>query len=564
VGQKFTGRVQLVTGFGAFVDIGADQEGLVERARITEDDDPAGEIGDLLQVGQQVEVWVSHLRGDQLGLTMVESKIADSHLIGKAVGLETDIRQFYDIPTNQWLEGQVAEIPTFGWFSRAGGVWVDVTLESGATARGELLATRMRDPDGGYVGGVEDVEVGQTVRVRILGVDVARRRMTLTMCSADSEEDVGAQANFELGAFFGVPKDQWLEGEVSGEFSSGHVVDVALASGAFARGLLYDSQVPQCRCPSGEGLLAASAPAGWSMGFVTGAAIVALGLGALSGGFVAAKVRLSVPAGGPPGQFHHVRYNIGGPAIYHERLTLLPGYILTPDGDHYAEGSVASRAIRPVHILSGQGEGLPGVPANHLYQWQLPRAADVWSALRRASAQGFGLLPASPFSIDLSGANVLGLAAGPFALPDPLAPVAAAAVGPAPPALPAPVGGAAPPAAGALPAAAAPAPLLALAAPPAAGAPHGGGGLGALAAALGGGTPAPSAAVAVPPGAGGGAAPPVAASAGGDPRVMALALGGRGFRDISFSDAVKLWTETVRADWPLTGPRTLLWVLGFT
>ncbi|CAK0838172.1 unnamed protein product [Prorocentrum cordatum] len=44
---------------------------------------------------------------------------------------------------------------------------------------------------------------------------------------------------------------------------------------------------------------------------------------------------------------------------------------------------------------------------------------------------------------------------------------------------------------------------------------------------------------------------------------MALVLDGRGFRDITFSDAVKLQTETVRADWPVKGPRTLPWVLGF-
>eukprot|EP00959_Pyramimonas_sp_CCMP1952_P096134 2009917-Pyramimonas_sp.AAC.1 len=65
-------------------------------------------------------------------------------------------------------------------------------------------------------------------------------------------------------------------------------------------------------------------------------------------------------AGPVSGQFHLVRYNIGGPAIYHERLTLLPRYILTPGGDRYADGSLASRDIRSVHILSGQGEGLPG------------------------------------------------------------------------------------------------------------------------------------------------------------------------------------------------------------
>ena len=48
-----------------------------------------------------------------------------------------------------------------------------------------------------------------------------------------------------------------------------------------------------------------------------------------------------------------------------------------------------------------------------------------------------------------------------------------------------------------------------------------------------------------------------------DPRVLAIVLDGRGNRDISFGDAVKLQTETARADWPVKGPRTMLWVLGF-
>ncbi|CAK0821218.1 unnamed protein product, partial [Prorocentrum cordatum] len=241
--------------------------------------------------------------------------------------------------------------------------------------------------------------------------------------------------------------------------------------------------------------------------------------------------------------FHLVRYNVGGPAIDHERLTLLPGYILAPDGDDYAELAVPNHDIRSIHILSGQGEGLPGIPPQHRYQFrQLPRAAEVWAALRRASAQGFGATPASPFCIDLSATNVLGLAAGPLPLPDP------AAVGPGAGAgALAPAGGAAaaPPAFGG---------------PAAAGPPAGAGGVGALAAALGGGgAGVPAAAAPVPGGAPAAAAPPLV----GDPRVMALVLDGRGVRDIALSDAVKLQTETARADWPVKGLRTLLWVLGF-
>ncbi|CAK0792755.1 unnamed protein product, partial [Prorocentrum cordatum] len=143
---------------------------------------------------------------------------------------------------------------------------------------------------------------------------------------------------------------------------------------------------------------------------------------------------------------------------------------------------------------------------------------------------GHGPLPVTPFNLELSATSVLGAAVGTLALPDTLAP--------------------------------APCPA-ALAALPAAAASPIGGGLGALAAALGGGAPAPAAAAAAPAGAGGALVPPAAAAAVGDPRAMALVLDGRGLRDLSFGDALKLQTETVRADWPVKGPRTLLWVLGF-
>ena len=241
-----------------------------------------------------------------------------------------------------------------------------------------------------------------------------------------------------------------------------------------------------------------------------------------------------------------MRYNEGGPAIYHERLTLLPGYILTPDDDDYAEGHVAGGDLRSVHFSVGQGDAIVGVAADNLYKFrQLPSAATVWAAVRRAVAQGHGVLPPSPFNLELSAGNLLGLAAGVLALPDPLRAAPAAAA----------------PAALALPAAAAPA-AGALGPPPAA-APAPAGGVGALAVALGAGAAAPPAAGG--PAAVGAAAAGPAAPGGvrADPRVTAIVMDARGIRDMPFTDAVKLPTDTVRADWPVKGPRTTMWVLHF-
>ncbi|CAK0800960.1 unnamed protein product, partial [Prorocentrum cordatum] len=193
------------------------------------------------------------------------------------------------------------------------------------------------------------------------------------------------------------------------------------------------------------------------------------------------------------------------------------------------------------------GDAIVGVAANNLYKFRrLPSAAVVWAAVRRGVAQGHGPLPPSPFNLELSADNVLGVAAGVLALPDPLGAAPAAA---APGAL-ALAGAAAPPAG-------APGPPAAAAAAPE-------GGVGALAAARGAGGGAALPAAAGPPGVGAAAAAPAAPGvAGPDPRVMATVLDARGLRDMPFSDAVKRQTETPRADWPAKGPRTTMWVLHF-
>ncbi|CAK0845235.1 unnamed protein product, partial [Prorocentrum cordatum] len=308
---------------------------------------------------------------------------------------------------------------------------------------------------------------------------------------------------------------------------------------------------PEAWRGGGEGSLASAQPTGWSTEFVVVLVVSSFAYGIVVGGFFVKSSRTEVPPLGAmavrtTGQFHYVRYNVGGPAIYHERLTLLPGYILAPGDDDYAESDLAGGDLRSVRDSAGQGDAIVGVAAHSLYKFRrLPSAAVVWAAVRRGVAQGHGPLPPSPFNLELSADNVLGVAAGVLALPDPLGAAPAAA---APGAL-ALAGAAAPPAG-------APGPPAAVAAAPE-------GGVGALAAAFGAG-PAALPAAADPPGVGGAAAAPAAPGvAGPDPRVMATVLDARGLRDMPFSGAVKRQTETPGADWPVRGPRTTMRVPHF-
>ncbi|CAK0811879.1 unnamed protein product, partial [Prorocentrum cordatum] len=304
-----------------------------------------------------------------------------------------------------------------------------------------------------------------------------------------------------------------------------------------------------------QGSLASAQPSGWSIEFAVVLVVGGFAYGSVDGGYwfkssLTAPVVQPAPAPAslqeaadtrprergdypgeevPPlggmaartaGQFHYFWYNVGAAALLHERLTLLPGYILTPDDDVYAESDAAGGDLRAVRDSAGQGVAIVGVAANELDKfWRLPSAAVAWAAARSCVAQGHGPLAPSPFILELSADNVLGVSKGVPAVFDPLGAAPAAAA----PGAPALAGAAAPPAG-------APGPPAASAATPVSG-------LGALAAALG--------------------------AAGSDPRVLATDLDARGVRDMLVRGAVKRQTETPRADWPVKGLTTTMRVLHF-
>ena len=75
VGQKLEGVVRNVVDFGAFVDIGIKEDGLVHVSRMSKKfiKDPST----IVAVGQIVTVWVYQIdqkRGGKVGLSMVELK----------------------------------------------------------------------------------------------------------------------------------------------------------------------------------------------------------------------------------------------------------------------------------------------------------------------------------------------------------------------------------------------------------------------------------------------------------------------------------------------------------
>merc|ERR1719210_523033 len=97
VGQKFTGTVRGVREFGAFVDIGAECDGLVHISRMA--NERVNDPNDYAEVDQEVDVWVSDIRDDgKLGLTMVEGKIG-------GVRPRVDVTPFEALDADEWLTG---------------------------------------------------------------------------------------------------------------------------------------------------------------------------------------------------------------------------------------------------------------------------------------------------------------------------------------------------------------------------------------------------------------------------------------------------------------------------
>uniref|UniRef100_A0A7S0AAQ5 30S ribosomal protein S1 n=1 Tax=Pyrodinium bahamense TaxID=73915 RepID=A0A7S0AAQ5_9DINO len=232
VGQKYKGVVRTITGFGAFVDIGAEGEGLVHISRITTErvDDPH----DYLEEGQEVDVWVSGLKDDgKFGLTMVEGIVEGT----RGARPRTDLTPFSELSPDEWQSGTVSGVRHFGAF-------VTVALPDGGPAADGLVHISQLKDDG-FVENVEDeVEVGQEVQVRILSVDLERGKMSLSMRAGGSGGGMTRRGPADLSAFEGVSSDQWLKAKVAKVASFGAFVTVTSEDGAAsADGLVHITQI---------------------------------------------------------------------------------------------------------------------------------------------------------------------------------------------------------------------------------------------------------------------------------------------------------------------------------
>ena len=159
-GKRYCGTVRNVTDYGAFVDIGAGVEGLVHRSQLSWDNSvPAAVVAP----GEPIDVIV---------LSIENGRIALGH---RELTEDPWVVATRDLHVGDIVEGRVASVASFGLFVRI------ADDAEGLVHTSEFPWT-----------GAEDMHSGDSVRVRILGIDAAKRRIRLSLRDVERNDKADA------------------------------------------------------------------------------------------------------------------------------------------------------------------------------------------------------------------------------------------------------------------------------------------------------------------------------------------------------------------------------------
>ena len=156
--MKLRGTVRRVKLFGAFVDIGVEQDGLVHISEISSE--RINRVADVLSPGDEVTVWVKavDVEKGRISLTMIEPPE----------------RTMQDLKPGMILTGTVTSLATYGAF-------VDIGVgRDGLVHISEMSTDYVKHPS-------EVVEEGEEVMVRV--VDVNRRKGQIKLSMKDLPTD---------------------------------------------------------------------------------------------------------------------------------------------------------------------------------------------------------------------------------------------------------------------------------------------------------------------------------------------------------------------------------------
>jgi small subunit ribosomal protein S1 len=147
---KLTGKVVKTTLAGVLVDLGMEIPGIIHISQLSET--PVKRVEDVVQVGQNVDVWVRKVKADRIELTMIEP-----------VGMD-----WRELKPELILKGKVVRLESYGAF-----------VEIGAERPGLVHISEMAH---GYVKTPADaVKEGDEIDVMILDVDRKKKQIRLSM-----------------------------------------------------------------------------------------------------------------------------------------------------------------------------------------------------------------------------------------------------------------------------------------------------------------------------------------------------------------------------------------------
>ncbi len=147
---QLTGKVVKTTLAGAIVDVGQAVPGIVHISQLQTE--PVKRVEDVVQVGQEIKVWVRKAKADRIELTMIEP-----------LGLE-----WRELKPETVIKGKVVRLETYGAF-----------VEIGAERPGLVHISEMAH---GYVKTPQEVvKEGDEVDVMVLEVDRKKKQIRLSM-----------------------------------------------------------------------------------------------------------------------------------------------------------------------------------------------------------------------------------------------------------------------------------------------------------------------------------------------------------------------------------------------
>jgi predicted RNA-binding protein with RPS1 domain len=150
--MELLGTIKKIELYGALVDVGISQWGLLHISQISEDH--VKNVSDVLSEGQQVTVWVQEIdrKKGRINLTMKKPAAVD----------------WNDLAVNGVFTGTVVRVEKFGAF-------VDIGVERPGLVHVSELAN-------GYVGNPSDVvNVGDEIEVKVIGVNRRKKQIDLSV-----------------------------------------------------------------------------------------------------------------------------------------------------------------------------------------------------------------------------------------------------------------------------------------------------------------------------------------------------------------------------------------------